>query len=68
MKNLFKSTILVSFLILSGCTAKNKTDNSTDSADTSGYVEQPQDKTQMNDTIQMQGADTAKLHPDTVQH
>jgi hypothetical protein len=68
MKELFRNIIIAGILILSGCTAKNKTDLDTNNSDSASFMEQPQDKTQMNDTLPIQATDTTQLHPDTVQH
>ena len=68
MKKPLTLLIICTVLFLASCTSKNKTDYNSDTADTSGYKEQPRDETQMKDTIQMQNRDTAQLHPDTIPH
>ncbi len=65
MKNLI-NLLLVLLLFAAGCTSAKKTDNGTNNTDTSGYMKQPQDKTQMNDTAQMQ-TDSMK-HYDSIPH
>ena len=62
--NIFIISIVL--MITTSCNSAKKTDNSTNNADTSGYKEQPSDKTQINDTMQMQSSDTMQLHPDTI--
>lgn len=66
MKNLISLFSVV--CILAACTSQNQDTENTNSTDTSGYIHQPQDKTQMNDTMQMQYPDTSKLYPDTITH
>ena len=63
MKRLFKLVLIMS-LLTAGCTSTNKTDNSSTNVDTSGYIEQLQDKTQMKDTAIIQ-TDSMK-HNDSI--
>jgi len=66
MKNLL--IILSTSFILSACSSKNHVDDVSGTVDTSGYSPQPTDNTGTNDSMQMQNADTAQLHPDTIPH
>jgi hypothetical protein len=54
------------WMLTAGCTSTNKNDTDNSNTDTSGYKEQPQDQTRVNDTLTIQT--DSMNHNDSIPH